>query len=279
MSLYSIPFQTNLLKPEASVGNSVKSNADNFSALHRDQKGKVQNPTGSITEFLKTELIPSKLEPFRKHIWAIGGKHAAVPLNYQIAFGREIIAWEDINLHLVWNGSGKIFIKPLPRFLLDSKVWREQLNSPNPYNPSPTAGNTRQMAQTPPSQGNAGTGQSQSSSSSPEADYLRSCALGFLYTYICLITHESDFAIAKEKKLLPLRNPREGTEIDWDDWKRFSREVLSQHSHNNTHWRFQRGELRLSRLNFFSRFTQFPLFTSYVRGWRGYGSLVRDNVT
>ncbi|KAJ8112315.1 hypothetical protein ONZ43_g5422 [Nemania bipapillata] len=139
--------------------------------------------------------------------------------------------------------------------------------------------NTRSTAQGPLVQGNGSRVQDSGDSAIEEVENLRKCALGFLYTYICLITHESDFAIAKEKRLLPLLDPSKGTEIEWEDWKQFSREVLAQHKPENVHWRFQRGELRLSRLNFFHRFTQSPLFTSYVRGWRGYGSLVSDNIT
>lgn len=162
--------------------------------------------------------MPSKLEPFKKHMWAIGGRRAAALLNYQIAFGREIVVWEDVNLFLVWNSSGKIFIKPLPRFLLDSDVWRDQLRIKG----SPPTGNTGSTAQ--------GSQQGSSSSTTAGVECLRSCALGFSYTYVCLVTHESDFVIEKEKRLLPLPTSSRDLEIEWDDWKQFSREVLSQHS-------------------------------------------------
>lgn len=250
---------------QSAASNVSQGNTDNLPALYTTQEGMLENPTDDLNKFLETELIPSRLESFRTHMWAIGAGRAAASLSKQVAFGREIVVWEDINLHLVWNSSGKIFIKPLPRFLLDSNVWQDRLREQG----SPVTGNTGSTAQ----------GSQQSSSSSTTAAVeLRSCALGFLYTYVCLITRESDFTIAKEKGLLPLSTSSRDSEIEWNDWKQFSREVLSQHTAADVHWRFRRGELRLSRLNFFSR-CQFPLFTSYVRGWRGYSSLVRDNIT
>ncbi|KAI1157267.1 hypothetical protein F5B18DRAFT_671111 [Nemania serpens] len=138
-------------------------------------------------------------------MWAIGGRRAAALLNYQIAFGREIVVWEDVNLFLVWNSSGKIFIKPLPRFLLDSDVWRDQLRIKG----SPPTGNTGSTAQ------------------GSQQECLRSCALGFSYTYVCLVTHESDFVIEKEKRLLPLPTSSRDLEIEWDDWKHLVRDNVT----------------------------------------------------
>ncbi|KAI1774404.1 hypothetical protein F4818DRAFT_442550 [Hypoxylon cercidicola] len=269
MSSYGAPFTTDLLRSESSADDPAESDIDSFPASYQNSGRKVKKPTDNLTEFLKTELVPSKLDPFGKHMWAIGGKHAAAPLNCQIAFGREIVLWEDVNLHLVWNSSSKIFIKPLPRYLLDKTFWQEQLSCVSKCSCDADLRLPDAIRRSSPAPPGAECLQKQ----------LRRCALGFLYTYVCLIAYESDFAIAQEKHLLPLLNPSKNSQIKWDDWKRFSRQVLSQHSSKNVHPRFLRGELRLSRLNFFSRFTQFPLFTSYVRGWRGYGSLVRDNVT
>ncbi|KAI1390724.1 uncharacterized protein F4822DRAFT_442009 [Hypoxylon trugodes] len=59
----------------------------------------------------------------------------------------------------------------------------------------------------------------------------------------------------------------------------FAQEILDQHDEDKIHPRFHRGELRLSRLNFLSRFTQWPFFTSYIRGRQNYSSLLRDNVS
>ncbi|KAJ4147491.1 hypothetical protein LMH87_002004 [Akanthomyces muscarius] len=41
---------------------------------------------------------------------------------------------------------------------------------------------------------------------------LRRRALGFLYSYTALLSHESDFLIAQDKHLLPL-------EVTWCGWR------------------------------------------------------------
>ena len=76
---------------------------------------------------------------------------------------RETVVTEQMDLHLVWY-SKRIYIKPIPRFLLDPQFWEEHL-----------CGNPR----------------------------LYECAMGFLLSYAALIEHESDYKIAKESNLLP----------------------------------------------------------------------------
>ncbi|KAI0849479.1 hypothetical protein F5Y00DRAFT_261611 [Daldinia vernicosa] len=192
-----------------------------------------------------------------------------------------------MDLHLVWTNDGIIFVKPLPRFLLSLEVWNEYLNCEvdckcRRGSAVLNTGDARQTPHRYRSDNSGGVninrpGVSWPSRTQRDVCALRRCALGFLYSYACLITYESDFAYSKEHHLLP--SLARGSEIQWDDWKKFSKEILAKYKEADVHPRFHRGELRLSRLNFFSRFTQWPLFTSYIRGWRNYGSLVRDNIT
>lgn len=56
------------------------------------------------------------------------------------------------------------------------------------------------------------------------------------------------------------------------------RELVASYDEGRIHPRFQRGELRLSRLNMIHRFTRVPLFNPYIRSWRNYGSLFRGNL-
>ncbi|KAK4652644.1 hypothetical protein QC762_0075270 [Podospora pseudocomata] len=106
----------------------------------------------------------------------------------------------------------------------------------------------------------------------------RKVALGFLYTYVCLISSESDFHIANETRLLP-RN-EDDSPIKWADWKALARELLQVHERNPdvVHPRFLRAELRLSRINTIHRFTRLPPFHPYVRGRHNYSSLLHDNL-
>ncbi|KAI2776453.1 hypothetical protein F4815DRAFT_449245 [Daldinia loculata] len=293
MVLSNTPFTTNLLQLHAETDQPAETQSlvpqetiDGFPASFRDAKGKIQI-LNDPTAFLSMELSLQKLEVFSKYFWAIGSKRPAAPLNYKIYSGREIVPCERLDLHLVWTNDGRIFIKPLPRFLLSLEVWNEYLNCRvdckcQQGSAVLDTGNARQIPHHHGPDNLRGVNINQAGISWPprtrrDVCALRRCALGFLYSYVCLLTYESDFAYAKEHHLLP--RLAKGTEIQWDDWKKFSREILAKYKEADVHPRFHRGELRLSRLNFFSRFTQWPLFTSYIRGWRNYGSLVRDNIT
>lgn len=74
-----------------------------------------------------------------------------------------IVIAEQMDYHLVW-APGEVFIKPLPRFLLDPDFWSEHLCY---------------------------------------SRELFGSAIGFLLSYTSLIRYESDYRIAKEKYLLP----------------------------------------------------------------------------
>lgn len=65
-------------------------------------------------------------------------------------------------MHLVWV-PGQMFLKPVPRYLLDHDFWTRHITSEDTY----------------------------------------ASALGFLRSYVALIQYESDFRIAKEKHLIP----------------------------------------------------------------------------
>lgn len=65
-------------------------------------------------------------------------------------------------MHLVW-GNGKLFLKPVPRYLLEPEFWSDLAALPN----------------------------------------VRSSALGLLYTYACLIIDPLDLEIAVDHGLLP----------------------------------------------------------------------------
>lgn len=105
----------------------------------------------------------------------------------------------------------------------------------------------------------------------------RKIARGFLYTYSCLVSSETDFFLANEHRLLPRGS--NDKEIPWKTWQILAREILDGCKRNQLHPRFQRGELRLSRLNMIHRLTRTPLLRPYIRSWRNYGSLLYGNVT
>ncbi|GAB1317485.1 Subtilisin-like serine protease [Madurella fahalii] len=167
--------------------------------------------------------------------------------------GRETAVVDRMDLHLLWANEGRLFVKPVPRFLLDLVFCQRNLQCPE----SCMCGDRLRDAY---------------------REIPRKVALGFLYTYACLISSESDFHVANEKRLLPRRE--DDSPIEWADWKTLARALLRTHERDPpaVHPRFLRAELRLSRINTIHRFTQPPPFEPYLRDRHNYSSLFRDNL-
>ncbi|KAF2205141.1 hypothetical protein GQ43DRAFT_362993 [Delitschia confertaspora ATCC 74209] len=138
------------------------------------------------------------------------------PLHRQRVKGREIVITEEPRLHLVWIHH-RIFVKPLPRYLLSHEFWEIYLDRNSDANR---------------------LGNSQSD--------IRRAATGFLRTYLYLIQHESDFNIAQEMSLIP-------KEVDWPSFCLFVSE-LDDIEDFAVSTRYCYGELRLTRLNFYAPF-------------------------
>ncbi|KAK4116037.1 hypothetical protein N656DRAFT_774228 [Canariomyces notabilis] len=158
-----------------------------------------------------------------------------------------------MDLHLLWAKEGRLFVKPIPRFLLDPAFCQRHLQCPGDC-----------TCRDPPGDTCWGTP--------------RKVALGFLYTYVCLISSESDFHVANEKRLLP--RGEDDSPIEWANWKTLARALLRTYERDPAavHPRFLRAELRLSRINAIHRFTRLPPFEPYLRGRHNYSSLFRDNL-
>lgn len=162
----------------------------------------------------------------------------------QHLLNRQIVITEKLDLHLVWT-TDRIFIKPLPRFILDPRFWAVFLEChtvPILHQDTCSCGGRRERA------------------------------LGFLFSYTALIAYESDFHIAKEAHLIPL-------EVQWPAWRRAVQELLGTSPTGIYPWidpRFYYGELRLSRLNKIYFFWKSPL-RGYISRWNQYGSFFHDN--
>ncbi|KAL7945778.1 hypothetical protein V8C42DRAFT_352777 [Trichoderma barbatum] len=199
----------------------------------------VADPSDNVPHFLASELSLKGLESMLKHLWLAGAKRPPAQLHYHAALGREITVTDRIDLHLMWNANGRIFIKPIPRFLLSSKFWADYL-------------------------------------SGSEHSNERKVALGLLYTYACLISSDNDFQIAIEKRLLP-KGPDQRP-MSWETWKSLARSILRNHDPAQTHPRFIHGELRLSRINAINRVFNLSPFEAYFNSWNDYSSFFRDNL-
>ena len=152
------------------------------------------------------------------------------PLHQQGIKGRNILITEDPRLHLVWIHD-RIFIKPIPKYLLSHLFWETYL-----LRKPPILGARQEMIQR--------------------------AATGYLRTYRYLIQHESDFVIAKrdDLRLIP-------GDIKWPDFCQFIWN-FDQIKDVDVSQRYHYGELRLSRLNlyapfFFRKFTFQKLHGQY----------------
>lgn len=175
---------------------------------------------------------------------------SARPLSQQKSYGRTIVVAEQMDMHLVWSRS-QIFVKPLPRFLLDPAFWNERLRCSSTCTPFHQA--NRQA----------------------ECDPIKlyRVSLGFLLSYVALVAYESDYFLAKELRLLP-------EEVSWDNWKLLVLQVLNLKSiYTQVDRRFIYGELRLGRLNKIYRLTGRSLLRGYKLRYNEYGVFFQDNFT
>ncbi|TVY71306.1 hypothetical protein LSUE1_G004475 [Lachnellula suecica] len=177
------------------------------------------------------EFSQEKLNGIYTHLWSAGSKGNISTLHHQKVLCREVILSERSDLHLIWFDRS-IYIKPLPiNFLNFSFIEAVVLPDANLY-------------------GNV---------------------LGFLYSYMMLIQHPSDLALAHELGLI-------GKLIGWKPWREFRTTFLDNISSGQVlrtlmNKRFEYGELRLTRLDYIYRlsfrglkyFTPHREYTTYFR--------------
>jgi hypothetical protein len=174
------------------------------------------NDSTRMKQFLERELYSQDLEKMAPHLWVMTTLSSGNinPLHRQQVKGREIIVTEEPRLHLVWIHD-RIFVKPIPRYLLSQAFWETCLDESSDR-----------------------LGDSQSN--------IRKAATGFLRTYRYLIQHESDFNIAQQDNLRLISK-----DVDWASFCRFISE-LNHIEDSAVSRRYCYGELRLTRPNFYA---------------------------
>ncbi|KAL6698491.1 hypothetical protein J3F84DRAFT_346811 [Trichoderma pleuroticola] len=192
-------------------------------------------PHNRVQNFLQNDLNIERLTQVSAYFSILGKAKPPQALHHQQALGLEIVATEKMDTHLLWD-KGKILVKPLPRYLLDPQFWSEHIDCPESclYGPEfqmiRAAGLVRRQVRF-------------SKRRPCEHSKLWKCAMGFAFSYVALIPNESDFRIAKEKKLLP-------DDMTFDAWKDFVDHILgSNRMYGQIDERFTYGELSLTRLN------------------------------
>jgi uncharacterized membrane protein len=198
---------------------------------------------GDLSEFLKTDLSVTRITDVYGRLWAAGRKMPPRPLHRQVMMRRDIIPSSQCDLHLTWSGR-QMFIKPLPKYMLNKKFWQENICG--------------------------------------HEDLYKS-ALGFLLSYAQLITNELDFHIAVDDSKHPPLIPPEFTYQTWrsfiaDLLTNISIDDLTPCRNP----RYNYGELRLQRLNWIYRLSWNRVGLRHaIRGYRfeyqEYSSLIARN--
>ena len=173
--------------------------------------------TANLCKFIHQEFNLADLEKMAPRLWLMSMQSSKniSPLHRQKVKGRDIIITEDPRMHLIWYYD-RIFLKPLPKYLLSYRFWTKYL-----------------LATTSPL--------------GDKRESIRRVALGYLRTYFYLIRYESDFRIATDDKLqLVPKN------ISWGEFCDFSSSFDRIQDHEVA-LRYAFGEIRLSRLNFYTK--------------------------
>ena len=178
-------------------------------------------PTISLTKpgvlgHLRQEMMTPDLNRMAPHLWLVAkpsSDHCS-PLHTQIVRGRNIVITENPELHLCWIDN-RVFIKPIPRYLLSWAFWQHYLHD------------------------------SDSNSPAEEGSSLIQAVLGYMRSYFFLVRHESDYRMAIKEHLIP-----EGTK--YEDFMIFI-SCFGNIQDSQVSPRYHFGELRLRRLNQWSR--------------------------
>jgi len=164
-----------------------------------------QEVADELRKYLKHDLDVTRLNLVHKHLWMAGLPQISRPLHGHVMIGRQIVITERADLHLVWHDN-TIYLKPLPDYLLAYEIWADTITK--------------------------------------DKDLFED-ASGFLYSYMWLICHKSDWKIAHDLGLL-------SEAVHWEKWITFSKAVLENLDHKDLRHispRYLYGELRLGRLD------------------------------
>lgn len=166
-----------------------------------------------LRAYLESDLQTPRLDKIHKHLWLAGLPRAARPLHRQKLLNRTIIVTENPDEHLVWHES-RVFVKPLPEYLLSYTFWMQQLEAEF------------------------------------QDESLRKAAYGLLLSYSWIVCYKHDLIIAQSAGLLPMSITWE----NWVIFIANFLNHIDQGSLSNVAIRYRYGELRLSRLNRIYRF-------------------------
>lgn len=190
----------------------------------------IQNSNEDWDNCLRRELQASLIEELYPYLWLVSKKagHHIDALHEQIIKKRSIIPAENPRLHLVWHFD-KIYIKPVPDYLLSFTIWQQHIQSADV-----------ELAE-----------------STSKFDKYRNAA-GFLRTYAFLIQHELDFIIAQSHNLVP-------QDVSFQRFQQFISKFRDV-GDDDVAPRYHFGQIRLNRLNWTTHIVKATRVISFAEG-------------
>jgi hypothetical protein len=214
----------------------------------------LSDSTGLLA-FLQRSFCAPDLERMAPYMWMMSTQSSSNvnPLHHQLVKGRDLVVTEDPRLHCVWIYD-KIFLKPLPTFLLSHAFWETYLLSghASPLLKNRTREHCTCDQELPQDQDSNLQGQPRGATKPlcaalQDLDLIARSALGYLRTYAFLIQHPSDFALAQKHSLVPATT-------NLRQLSAFTALLTTRIRDTDVSARYAYGELRLTRLNFYGKF-------------------------
>lgn len=202
--------------PDGSHCNLVRTDGKEVDSLPGMPRVKLDQ--NSFAKDIAKELLTTDLNVLQPWLWLVATQKSShiAALHDQIVRGRNIIITEKPGLHCVWN-EDRVFIKPMPRWLMSHAWWEFVKKS------------SEGLA--PPGDCNWGA--------------IYRAALGFTRSYYHLVIHESDFDLAQHHKLIP-------RDIAFEAFHNFI-DTFGDIQDSDVCLRYTFGDLRLSRLNWLAK--------------------------
>src|SRR3569833_3682786 len=192
-------------------------------------------PTSLALEYLSAELALNQLEDVNRWLWLLSSPCLPRPLHDSACLGRQICITESMDRHLGLGKTSHLYLKPIPRILLDPRFWRDYLQCPDSCHHQGELARCHSASHT-------HHGASAKAAAKCPQRQLFECALGFLFSYTALLSHESDFHLAHKHHLLP-------ASLTWEGWRTLARSITTYPNLSaRIHKRFLYGELRLHLL-------------------------------
>lgn len=247
-------------------------------AVYHKPKTHKYAPLTDLPAFVAEDLDVARLDDIFAQLWLCGKKNIARPLHRQKGvLGRSVVVTEQADFHMTWDDDEKkILIKPLPAYLLNRKFWIRYI--------------------------------------CPDPIRFRN-AVGFLRSYVHLITREIDFDLALEERLLPkihavdekcLKcegyecdiasrvnidedekidhikvNVSKGEDLTWTQWHAFAKDFTATFLDGTPEvlkkTRWEHSELRQGRLNLAYRLGKRKIFRGYAFTYATYNDFLADN--